>query len=264
MAAPEDRLGQPLLAYLFDGDEEWRLQRAFGESRLELNQPVVPALNPDGSPAGFNLPPGQLRIPAGFPGAGGPAPNNDMRPYMTPLGMYLASLYPASNYTDPNNLYNYAYSALEPENREELKLRFDWNVNNNTKAFVRVSRDPADTVRPRGGWWAPSDVALPSPNIEKSLGRSYSGNLVSVLSPSMTNEAVVSYTRLTLDNFWQDPSVVAQGAGGVTFTGFSGFPYPTGPELPTNIIHDGGRWAISGPPCRTCSRTTTRYSSATS
>ena len=75
-------------------------------------------------------------------------------------------------------------------------------------------------------------MALPTPNIEKSLGRSYSGNLVSVLSPSMTNEAVVSYTRLTLDNFWQDPSVVAQGAGGVTFNGFSGFPYPTGPELP--------------------------------
>ena len=205
-----------------------------------LNQAAVPALNPDGSPAGFNLPPGQLRIPAGFPGAGGPAPNNNMAPYMTPLGTYLASLYPDSNYNDPNNLYNYVYSALEPENREELKLRLDWNVNNNTKAFVRISRDPADTVRPRGGWWAPSDVALPTPNIEKSLGRSYSGNLVSVLSPSMTNEAVVSYTRLTLDNVWQDPSVVAQGAGGVTFDGFSGFPYPTGPELPTNILHDGG------------------------
>jgi Carboxypeptidase regulatory-like domain/TonB-dependent Receptor Plug Domain len=183
----------------------------------------------------------QLMIPAGFPGAGGPAPNNDMRPYMTPLGTYLASLYPDSNYSDPNNLYNYVYSALEPEDREELKARVDWNVTNNTKAFVRISHDPADVVRPRGGWWAPSDVALPTPNIEQTLGRSYSGNLVSVLSPSMTNEAVVSYTRLTLDNVWQDPSVVAQGAGGVTFQGFSGFPYPTGPELPTNILHDSGQ-----------------------
>jgi hypothetical protein len=182
----------------------------------------------------------QLRIPAGFPNAGLPAPNNDMRPYMTPIGTYLASLYPDSNYSDPKNEFNYVYHALEPENREELKMRFDWNVSNNTKAFVRVSRDPADTVRPRGGWWAPSEVALPTPNIEKSLGRSYSGNVVSVLSPSMTNEAVVSYTRLTLDDVWQDPSVVAQGAGGVNFQGFSGFPYPTGPELPTNILHDGG------------------------
>ncbi len=108
-----------------------------------LNQGAVPALaTRDGSAGRINLPPGQLRIPAGFPGAGGPAPNNDMRPYMTPLGTYLASLYPESNYTDPNNQFNYVYSALEPENREELKLRFDWNVNNNTKAFVRIVPRP--------------------------------------------------------------------------------------------------------------------------
>ncbi len=36
----------------------------------------------------------QLRIPQGFPNAGQPAPNNDMRPYITPMGKYLASLYP--------------------------------------------------------------------------------------------------------------------------------------------------------------------------
>ena len=66
---------------------------------------------------------------------------------MTPLGTYLASLYPKSNYSEPKNQFNYVYSALEPENREEMKLRFDWNVNNNTKAFVRIARDPADTVR---------------------------------------------------------------------------------------------------------------------
>ena len=36
----------------------------------------------------------QLMIPQGFPGAGTPAPNNNMAPYMTPLGKYIASLYP--------------------------------------------------------------------------------------------------------------------------------------------------------------------------
>src|SRR5580765_5165617 len=43
----------------------------------------------------------QLRIPAGFPDAGAPAPNNDMRPYVTAVGKYLASLYPDPNYNDP-------------------------------------------------------------------------------------------------------------------------------------------------------------------
>jgi hypothetical protein len=181
----------------------------------------------------------QLKIPVGFPGAGNPAPNNDMTPYVTPLGKYLASLYPNPNYNDPGNLYNYVYSALEPQNREEMKIRFDWNITNNTKSFVRISRDPATQESPRGTWWAPSDVALPTPNVDKELGRSYNTNLVSVLSPSMTNEAVVSYTRLTLDNSWKDPSLVEQGAGGVTFNGIQ-FPYPTGPELPTQLLHGWG------------------------
>ena len=181
----------------------------------------------------------QLRIPVGFPGAGDPAPNNDMRPYMSPLGKYLASLYPDPNYNDPNNLYNYVYHSLEPQNREEMKARVDWNITNNTRAYVRISRDPATQESPRGTWWAPSDVALPTPNVDKELGRSYNVNLVSVLSPTMTNEAVVSYTRLTLDNSWKDPSKVAQGAGGVTFNGIQ-FPYATGPELPTQLLHGWG------------------------
>ena len=57
----------------------------------------------------------------------------------------------------------------------------------------------------------------------------------------MTNEAVVSYTRLTLDNSWKDPSLVAQGTnpGGVSFNGIQ-FPYPTAPELPTQLLHGWG------------------------
>ena len=75
-----------------------------------------------------------------------------------------------------------------------MKLRFDWNVSNNTKAYVRVARDAADDGAAAWRVVGAVEVALPTPNIEKSLGRSYSGNVVSVLSPTMTNEAVVSYT----------------------------------------------------------------------
>jgi hypothetical protein len=190
--------------------------------------------------------PAQLKIPGGFAGAGGPALNNNMAPYITPLGRYLASLYPDPNYSDPNNLYNYVYSALEPSNRTDMKMRFDWNVSNNTKAFVRIAREGSDNEGPRGAWWAPSDVALPTPNVSKDRGRSFSGNLVSVLSPSMTNEAVVTYTRLTLDNEWKDPSLVARGAGGVDFQGITfptslgGNTYGSQPELPTQLLHGWG------------------------
>ena len=182
----------------------------------------------------------QLRIPRGFPNAGQPAPNNDMRPYMTPTGKYLASLYPLPNHNDPNNLYNYVYSRLEPTNRNDFKGRFDWNISNRTKAYVRIAHEGETVESPRGVWWAPADVvALPTPNIGENRGRSYAGNVVTVLSPSMTNEVLVSYSRLTLDNRFKDPGVLAQGAGGITFNGI--FPAgSTSPYLPTDLLHGWG------------------------
>ena len=182
----------------------------------------------------------QLLIPLGFPGAGEPAPNNDMTPYVTPFGSYLASLYPDPNYHDPDNLYNYVYSALEPNNRTDLKMRFDWNVRQNTKLFVRLARNASENVNPRGAWWGASDFALPTPNVDDEHSRSLSANVVSVLSPSTTNEAVFSYTRLALDNSWQDPSKVARGTGGVDFVGI----FPEAPEMPTNLVHGWGNGQV--------------------
>ena len=185
--------------------------------------------------------PAQLRIPRGFEGAGGPAPNNDMRPYLTPLGSYLASLYPLPNYNDPTNQFNYVYSRLEPANRFDFKTRIDWNISNSTRAYVRVAQEGETVESPRGVWWGPSDVALPSPNVGENRGRSYAGNIVSVLSSTMTNEVLVSYSRLTLDNHYKDTAPILQGAGGVTFNGiqFPGSAAPS-PYLPTNILHGWG------------------------
>jgi hypothetical protein len=183
----------------------------------------------------------QLRIPQGHPNAGQPAPNNDMRPYMTPLGRYFAGLYPQPNYNDPANLYNYVYSRLEPANRHDFKARFDWNISNSTRAYVRIANEGERVDSPRGVWWAPADVvALPTSNIGENKGRSYAANVVSVLSPTMTNEVLVSYSRLKLDNRFEDPSLLAQGAGGQTFRGI--FPNAS-PYLPTDLLHG---WGASG------------------
>jgi hypothetical protein len=183
--------------------------------------------------------PAQLRIPRGFPDAGQPAPNNNLAPYMSAMGKYLATLYPLPNYNDTNNLYNYVYSALEPSNRKDFKSRFDWNISNRTRAYVRVARESEENENPRGVWWGPSDVALPSPNIGTNVGKSIAGNVVSVLSSSMTNEALVSYSRLALDNHFKNPDLIKQGAGGITFNGI--FPAgTTSPYLPTDILHGWG------------------------
>ena len=182
----------------------------------------------------------QLRIPQGFPNAGQNAPNNDMRPYMTATGRYFAGLYPQPNYVDPANLYNYVYSQLEPTNRHDFKGRFDWTISNSTRAYVRIANEGETAENARGVWWAPADVvALPTPNIGENKGRSYAGNVVSVLSPTMTNEVLVSFSRLTLDNHFQDPGLLSQGAGGITFRGI--FPEAvSSPYLPTDMLHGWG------------------------
>ena len=118
----------------------------------------------------------------------------------------LVNLYPESNYSTANNQFNYVFSQLDPTNRLEMKYRFDWNITNNTKAYVRIAHDNETAEGARGVWWGASDVALPSSNLGTNHGRSYSGNVVSVLSPTTTNEALVSWSRLTLDNTYSDPS----------------------------------------------------------
>ena len=55
----------------------------------------------------------------------------------------------------------------------------------------------------------------------------------------MTNEVLVSYSRLTLDNHYKDPNILMQGAGGINFRGI--FPSAvSSPYLPTDLLHGWG------------------------
>ncbi len=122
------------------------------------------------------------------------------------------------------------FSTLDPTNRLEMKYRFDWNITNNTKAYVRIAHDNETAEGARGVWWGASDVALPSPNVGTNHGRSYSGNVVSVLSPTTTNEALVSWSRLTLDNTYEDPSIMRLDSYGLSMPGSFGDAEPVHPR----------------------------------
>jgi hypothetical protein len=200
-----------------------------------------------GNCVGQNLDMGcqQLVIPAGFPNAGQPVPNNNLTPYMHPLGRVLASLYPSPNITTENNRYNYNFSTLQPTNRHDVKFRIDYNITSNTRAYVRAAIEGEEAENARGIWWASSDVALPTPTYGDNKGRSVSGNVVTVLSPTMTNEVLVSWSRLTLDNFWRDPSKVRIDAYPELAGYDQGFFPGQSPYLPLNIITSG--WGQGGP-----------------
>ena len=189
--------------------------------------------------------PSVVLIPASFPGAGTPAPGNDLAPYVTPLGLAMASLYPRPNYTDADNRYNYVYSALEPTNRMEARARFDWNVSASTKAYVRISSDREDTEGLRGPWaTSASDLALPTPGLGTNRAHSYAGTIVQVLGPTMTNEILATFTRQTLDGSYGDPSRLRLDALNVRFDGvFTG----QSPYVPFNSHWGGGQIGNFGP-----------------
>ncbi len=193
----------------------------------------------------LNMPCANFNIPRGFPGAGTPAPNNNFAPYIHPLGRVLAGLYPSANLTTDNNRYNYVFNTLQETNRHDVKFRIDYNITSNTRAYVRAAIEGETAENARGIWWASSDLALPTPTYGDNKGRSVSGNIVSVLSPSMTNEVLVSWSRLTLDNFWRDPSKVRIDSYPELGAYNQGFFPNQSPYLPLNIITSG--WGQGGP-----------------
>ncbi len=181
--------------------------------------------------------PDVVNIPGGFPGEGTPAPDNDLTPYVTPLGRAIANLYPLPNHTDADNRYNYVFSAPYPINRVESKMRFDWNISTATKAYLRVALESENVDFPRGVWGGNSELQLATPVLGRNRGRLYAANAAQVLSPTMTNEALVSFSRLTFDNSFGDPSKLRKDALGLNFNGFFD---SQSPYIPIDQIHGWG------------------------
>jgi hypothetical protein len=161
----------------------------------------------------LNLPSG-VNIPRGFPGAGTPAPGGNLTPYIDPIGRALINLYPRPNYEDPNNRYNYIFNPLIDANRTQGVLRLDYNVTDDTRAYVRLARDSETNESARGLWWQPGGIELPTPIEGKNVGQSAVLNVTSVLSPTTTNEVLFTYSRLKNDNRFQDPDAVSLDAIG--------------------------------------------------
>ena len=225
-------------AFFFFGIEWWRQQVDTGSSFA-----VVPTANQrlgnfNGYQGGQNLnQKDTVLIPSGFPGAGTPAPNNDLSPYIDPMGQALINLYPLPNYNDPKNRNNYVYNALTQQNTTQMTLRLDYNFSDSTKAYVRIAQDKGQVNQARGLWWAPSSYELPTTLDNAQLGRSLSMNLTSVLSPTTTNEFIFSYSKLKLDNVSGDPSKVSLDALGLS--GYQGFFGSQSPKVPLQIYSWG-------------------------
>jgi hypothetical protein len=154
-------------------------------------------------------------------GARNPVPNGNFLPYKNALGSALLNLYPLPNFVPAaGSEYarfgnNYASNFVSPQNRTDLKMRFDYKVSNDTNIYLRLARESESDDSPYGIWWGPSAFELPSHVVGKNIGRSAAVNITSVLSPTMTNELVISGSKLRLDYDYKDPAKVSKSALGV-------------------------------------------------
>jgi hypothetical protein len=186
---------------------------------------------------------GAVKVPAGCnaPGyvPGQPAPNNNLAPCADPtgLGKALMNLYPQPNFTSGSN--NYVYSVLRPNDRNQFNSRFDYNISDKTKLYVRLAREHEEQGFPRGLWWDSSDYEIPGQLTSSNLGRSVVVNLTNIISPTMTNEVLVGASKLKLNCDFKDPDKVTYAALGVTKSGYLA---NSNPYIPLGVTPwgDGG------------------------
>jgi hypothetical protein len=142
-------------------------------------------------------------------------------------GAALLNLFPAPN---REGSQNYVYSVLRPNDRNQTTLRFDYNVSDKTKIYVKVAREYEEQGFPRGLWWDSSNFEVPGKLASKNTGRSLVANLTSVISPTMTNEVLFAASKLDLQYNYTEPEKVSYAGLGLTQAdkvGFHGQPNST-------------------------------------
>jgi len=140
---------------------------------------------------------------------GNPAPGNILpASEVTADGQgLLNSTYPFPDpfYNDPQGNSDFASRPLYPTNRIENAIRVDYNLTQNTRAFLRLDQNSDTEYYPYGLWWG-NGIPRISPDKGKLSGEVATINVVQVINPTLTNEVQFS---MNANNFpWklQDPS----------------------------------------------------------
>ncbi|HWS89578.1 MAG TPA: carboxypeptidase regulatory-like domain-containing protein [Pyrinomonadaceae bacterium] len=161
------------------------------------------------------------------------APNGDLRPCANPFGQALLNLFPLPNRAAAYGGNNYVYSVLRPNNRNQFTSRFDFNISENTRLYVRAAREYEKQGFPRGLWWNSSSYELPGKLQSSNLGRSLVVNLTNVVNPTMTNEILFSASKLKLNYDFAEPEKVTWEGLGLQPVGF--FANPNNASIPARL-----------------------------
>ncbi len=111
--------------------------------------------------------------------------------------------------------------------RKETSIRIDYNLSENTKTYIRYTRDADKQVMPYGLGWTGGNNQIPFDNLIFKQAPAWNGtlNVTSTLSPTLTNEFIFGASQ---NNLTLDPTVAdAASYSGIGFDfalPFSGYP----------------------------------------
>ena len=145
---------------------------------------------------------------------GTPFPNNIIPlAKMSPNGLALAKLWPHPN----AGLDSYiAFPIIRRNVRQEL-LRVDYQYNNNVTIFGRWLRDRFDSDNPLGSTFDNQNLPI-APDNHVRLGKTFMVSYTHVLTPTIVNEALVSWQRNDQAVNYQDVNQISRSAYGINFT----------------------------------------------
>ncbi|MFN0108667.1 MAG: carboxypeptidase regulatory-like domain-containing protein [Blastocatellia bacterium] len=132
-------------------------------------------------------------------------------------------------------VFNHESQASAGYPRREYSIRVDANITENTRTFVRYTRDADQQFLPYGLGWTGGSNQIPLDVLDFKQAPAWNGtyNLTTTLSPTLTNEFVfgASQNNLTLDP--TNPNAATYSGFG--FNWATPFPYPASQFININF-----------------------------
>ncbi len=131
---------------------------------------------------------------------------------------------PAANaVATSNGGYDYVQPYSEIANGWQFHARLDYNINDNHKVFVSLNRQvETDTEHVNKYWVGGNMVQYPSPLNANDSSWTLSLNYTSILSPTLTNEAIATDVFFNQPSVFSDPAAIQRSTFGypASYTGF--------------------------------------------
>ncbi len=160
-----------------------------------------------------------------------------------PNSLALYKTFPQPNTNPQSNPIGANYTQLLnlPVNRWELRLRGDYNISQNTKAYFSWNRQDETDLNPNNIWWGTgNDLPYPSQMPANQVSNVYSANVTHIFSPTLTNEVVFGDATFLNPIALGNPAAVDPSKLGFHMSGLFSDPYA--PQIPNTIS-----WSKSAP-----------------